>query len=151
MITVDPNYIYVAQVSPLRDIKKIITYIALYGICALISFILQIPLLNMASLILFLILIIVNVANSTSCKFFFYTDKVIIINGIFTQQYTEVLLIKVTSIHYQQTLLGQILNFGDVYINQLGGDNFTCTCISNPKALVTKMSPFVTQKGNHIF
>ena len=149
-MVLDPGYLHIAEASIMRCAKKIVKDVLLilggFIVGALIAPALAV-LLGLAGVAL----LVYDILYAKSHKFVFYIDRVIIFKGIFTKHQDQVFLSKVLAVRYKQTFLGQILNYGDVFIDQLGENDFMCACIKSPQKLVDAMAPLVTRPSSPIF
>ncbi len=61
--------------------------------------------------------------------------RIIAISGVFSPDTFEARLNKVASIKLNQTLMGRMLNFGTIVLNNFGGEAFTYKSMENAKEM----------------
>lgn len=149
-MVIDPGYLHIAEASLMRCAKKIVKD-ALLIIGGVVIGALIAPLVAVLLGGVGIALLVYDIMYTKSHKFVFYTDRVIVMKGIFTKHQDQVFLSKVLAVRYKQTFLGQIFNYGDVFIDQLGSNDFMCACIKSPQQLVDVMTPLVTAPSSPIF
>ena len=96
-------------------------------------------------------LLVFDVLDAKSYEYIFYNDRVIVFRGVFTKHHDQVFLSKILAVRYKQTVGGRLFNYGDVFVDQLGGNDFMCQCIAQPQKLVYTLSPLVTRPSSRIF
>ncbi len=150
-MVIAPGYLHIAEASIFINYKKIardilLTLLAIIigGVSGSTGLLLFLPLIAIG-------LLVYDVMYAKSHKYIFYTDKVIVLKGIFTKNQDQVFLSKVLAVRYKQTFLGQIFNYGNVFVDQLGENDFMCVAIKDPQKLVDALSPLVTSVSSPIF
>ena len=148
---IEAGYLHIAQSSIMKNRKKIIRHIVLGLFALAVSVATQVPALTLIVLVVVGGILFYDILDAKSYKFIFYRDRVIVLSGVFTKHEDQVFLSKVLAVRYKQTVGGRLLNYGDVFVDQLGDNDFLCLCISQPQKLVDALSPLVTRPSTRIF
>ena len=151
LLPIEPGYICVAEASLFRRWKSIITKIIFLILSIIVSICIQNAAVTALVMVVELPLFIIDKAIVKSCKYYFYSDHIIVIEGVINKNRRMAFLNKIITVNYHQCLWGRIFNYGDVYIRQLFGDSFNCYCIKHPGLIAGKMEDFITASGNRIF
>jgi len=148
---IESGYLHIAQASAMKNCKKIIRHL-IFGLIAIaVSGAAQVPALSLIVMLGVAALLFFDVLDAKSYKYVFYNDRVIVFRGVFTKHQDQVFLSKVLAVRYKQTVGGRIFNYGDVFVDQLGDNDFMCQCIAQPQKLVDALSPLVTRPSSRIF
>lgn len=148
---IESGYLHIAQASAMKNCKKIIRHLLIGMIAIAVSGAAQVPALSLIVMLGVVALLFFDILDAKSYKYVFYNDRVIVFRGVFTKHQDQVFLSKVLAVRYKQTIGGRLLNYGDVFVDQLGDNDFMCSCITNPQKLVDALSPLVTRPSSRIF
>jgi uncharacterized membrane protein YdbT with pleckstrin-like domain len=74
-------------------------------------------------------------------------QRVIMREGFFTRHSTETRLFTVAEIKVEQSLLGQVMNYGSISVNSFGGGSDVFAAIKSPYAFQRSVSTVSTNAG----
>lgn len=147
----EDGYLHIAEESFFKYFKSTVIKILIMLVLAIILLASELASIAIIVLIVFILSIIYDYYYCKSHKYVFYENKVIVVKGIFNKSESQVFLGKLTAIRANQSFLGQIFKYGDVFIDQLGENDFNCKFIKHPQKLVNILSPFVSSPGSRYF
>ena len=148
---IEPGYLHVAQASIMKNAKPMGKHLLVGLIIMIVISVLEAYYFLIIPAVLIFVVLLYDVIEAKSYKYVFYSDRVIVMRGVFTKHSDQVFLIKVLAVRYTQTFAGRLFNYGNVFVDQLGSNDFSCDCISSPKKLVDALSPLVTTPGTRLF
>ncbi len=76
----------------------------------------------------------------------FYDDKVIVYSGLLNKRRTQCVFMGVVATGIEQTLMGQMFNYGDVIVDCVGRWDIDTTCIKAPRELEAYLQTKIVQK-----
>ena len=147
----EDGYIHIAEESFFNYFKSTVVRIIIMLILSIVFFAYELFVVGVIVLLIFISSIVYDYFYCKSHKYVFYSNKVIVVKGIFTISEDQVFLGKLTAVRKKQSFLGQIFKFGDVFVDQLGENDFNCKFIKDPQKLVDALAPFVSSPGSRYF
>lgn len=151
-MTLDAGYICIARASFFYNIKKRTgKYFLIFIAYILSSVVMKTEAFSVIAMVCFALALIYDFFYIRNVKFVFYTDRVVVTSGVLNTTYDQVFLSKVIAVRFRQSVWGKIFGFGDIFVDQLGDNDFFCKSIKNPQDIVRKLSPLISRPSSRIF
>lgn len=100
-------------------------------------------------LIIPLIIQIVRILNATCETIEFYDDKIVCKSGILNKRERQSVFAGVYCVSIEQSLIGRILNYGDIAVDAPGKWDVSMSRVHNPKGLKSYLESKITTKNTN--